>query len=131
MAKDKKGKSAKRIAGAKVPKELRKAGNAARKLARQPVVSELVAAALTAAAASLAQGRTGRAVRRETGEAAAEVAKTGAAAGEAVKRALLDAARTLLDTIDDAASGATKGKGEDSGSGKKRKLKAPGKEGKS
>ena len=49
MAKDKKSKKA----GDKLPKKLRKLGAKAAKLAEQPVVSEIVAAALLSAAAAL------------------------------------------------------------------------------
>jgi hypothetical protein len=76
---------------------LRQAGDAARELMQQPVVSELVAAALTAAAASLANPR----VRSEARDEAAELASDTAAIGASVKRALLDAARSLLDRLDD------------------------------
>lgn len=98
MAKDKdKGDKAKK----KVTKQLRKAGDAAVKLAQQPVVGELVAAALTAAAASLSQTRTAKKAARDAGDAAEGAVRETAAIGQQVKRALLDAARSLLDDFDD------------------------------
>ena len=77
--------------------KLKKAGKAAKELMQQPIVTELVAAALTAAAASLANKKTRAAATREVGEATEEVAAIGAS----VKRALLDAARSLLDSLDE------------------------------
>ena len=55
--KDKKNKVPKEIGGVKVPKKLRKLGNEAAKLAREPVVAEVVAGALLAAAAALREGK--------------------------------------------------------------------------
>ena len=45
MAKEKKNKIPKKISGVKIPKELRKAGEAAAEWARGPVISEIAAAA--------------------------------------------------------------------------------------
>ncbi len=104
MAKLKGAKIPKEVAGVKIPKGLRKAGKAASEFAQQPAVGEFVAAALTAAAASLvAQSKAGKAVRRETADAASEGVKEASAIGAAVKRALLDAARELLDSMEDSA----------------------------
>lgn len=106
MAKVKGSKIPKAVAGVKIPKGVRKAGKAAAELAQQPVVGEFVAAALTAAAASLmAQTKAGKAVRREASDSASETVKEASAIGAAVKKALLDAARELLDSIEDGASG--------------------------
>lgn len=102
MVKNKGKKLPKKVAGVKIPKGLRKAGEAAKDLAQQPVISELVAAALTAAAASLSETKTAKAARRETADAASDTMKEVSAIGSAVKRVLLDAARELLDSIDDA-----------------------------
>ena len=104
MAKDKKDEAA--SAGEdgkrrKAAKQLRKAGDAAVKLAQQPVVSELVAAALTAAAASLSQTRAAKNAARQASDAAEGAARETAAISQAVKRALVDAARSLLDEFDD------------------------------
>lgn len=101
MAKGK-AKLPKKVAGVKIPKKLRKAGGAARDLLDKPVVSEMVAAAMMAAAASLADSRSGRKARAEVGDAASEAMKQGAAIGDTVKRALLDAAHGLLDSVDEA-----------------------------
>ena len=62
MAKDKKDKAKKvkvpkEVGGVKVPKKLRKLGDQAVKLAKEPVVAEVVAGALLAAAAALREGK--------------------------------------------------------------------------
>lgn len=102
MAKDKKGKSDKAVAGVKIPKSVREAGAAAKEFAQQPVVSDLVVAALTAAATSLAQTQAAKAAGDATADAASETVEHASAIGAAVKRVLLDAARELLDNLDDA-----------------------------
>lgn len=102
MAKGKQGKAATRIAGVKVPKSLRSAGKSAKKLAQEPIVGELVAAALTAAAAQLASSKG---TRRAAGDAASATMKDATAIGASVKRVLIDAARSLLDSYDGGASG--------------------------
>jgi len=104
MGKNKGSKIPKDVGGIKIPKKLRKTGGAALKLAQQPAVGEFVAAALTAAATSLmAETKAGKVVRRGTADAAAEGSREVTAIGGAVKRALLQAARELLDKLDDAA----------------------------
>lgn len=85
MAKKKKKKAnaklPKTIAGVKVPKELRKAAGQAAKLAEHPVVSDIVAAGLLAAAASLMETKT--------------VAKAAGAVGEGAEDAADEAARNV------------------------------------
>lgn len=100
MAKDK-SKTPKAIGGVKVPKKLRRATDKVQALASNPIVSEVVATALIAAAASLAETKAGKKARREAGDAAEALAGEGAAIGASVKKALLDAARSLIDTIED------------------------------
>lgn len=67
-SKDKKSKHTlpKRIAGVKVPKKLRKAGGSA--LASTPIVSEIIATSLIAAAAALAKTEAGGRVARKAKE---------------------------------------------------------------
>jgi hypothetical protein len=102
MAKAKGTKLPKEVAGVKIPKKLRKAGSAAMDLAQQPIVGELVAAALTAAAASLMKDtKAGKTVRREAADATSETIREASAIGTAVKQVLLDAARELLDSFQD------------------------------
>src|SRR5688572_11291438 len=94
MAKDKKSKSA----GVKLPKKLRKLGRKAIKLAEQPVVSEIVAAALLSAAAALRETESGRkSAKRASGDAAA------GKLGDSLRKLGLDLARRTLDAWDDSA----------------------------
>lgn len=98
---------------AKLEKQLRKATEAAKQLAQQPIVSELAVAALTAAAASLAANtKAGRATRRETAELASDAVKETSAIGSAVKQVLLDAARSLLDNLEQG-SGSKRGRDDE------------------
>jgi hypothetical protein len=100
MAKDKKPKLPKSIAGVKIPKELRKAGNAAAEFARGPVVGEMVSAALLAAAASLTDSKTKGRAMREAETLASGTMKEASAIGQSVRKALIDAARHLLDDFE-------------------------------
>ena len=99
-------KSADRNIGAgsgaiKLPKQLLKAGNLAMDLARQPVVSEVVAAALLSAAAALradkkVAGAAG-AVGAEAAGAASEASKQASKMGDALRELAIDMARRTLD----------------------------------
>lgn len=105
MAKDgkKKNKIPKQVAGIKVPKKLRKAGNRAVKLAQDPVVSEVVAAALLSAAAALREGsssdRKGAAAAADGG--AEDVRRQASALGDSLKGLALDFARRALEGLGD------------------------------
>ncbi len=113
MAKEKKIKVPKQIAGVKVPKKVRKAGNKALELADHPAALELAAAALSAAAAALqSQGRKRRVqdvtphlaqlARAETngdGEGADRSREAASRLGDIVKAAALEGARRLLDNV--------------------------------
>ena len=88
----------------KIPKQLRKAGDLAMDLARQPVVSEIVAAALLSAAAAL---RADKKVARAAGaagaggaDAAEGVSKQASKAGDALRDLAIDLARRTLDNWD-------------------------------
>lgn len=105
MAKKKKDKNKlpTRIAGVKVPKELRKGRGDLAKLATDPMVREIALAALAAGLAARKDSR--RAAKRavtEAGEAAEDAVTTG---GGWVKAALgaaaLEAGRMLIDAIED------------------------------
>ena len=104
MAKDgkKKNKIPKQVAGIKVPKKLRKAGNRAVKLAQDPVVSEVVAAALLSAAAAL---REGSATDRKSGAGgdggAEDVRRQASALGDSLKGLAIDFARRALEGLGD------------------------------
>ena len=109
-AKDKKAEKAE--GGVKLPKALRKFGDEAVKLAKQPVVSEIAAAALLAAAAALrdnknfkatakAAGDAGEAAARDAGEAAQQAGRDAAKIGDALRTLALDLARTTLDRVEE------------------------------
>ena len=104
MAKDgkKKTKIPKQVAGIKVPKKLRKAGNKAVKLAQDPVVGEVVAAALLSAAAALREG-TGEkdGVGQATKESAEGARQQAGRLGDSLKLLALDLARRTLEGIED------------------------------
>ncbi|MBV9930374.1 MAG: hypothetical protein JO013_05470 [Alphaproteobacteria bacterium] len=108
-------KGAKEIAGVKVPKGLRKAGKAARKLAEQPVVSEAVAAALLAAAAALrdppATKKGAKAAGDAAGEAAAGAGKQASVLGDALKSIAIDVARRTVEAWSESAKPPKKGGG--------------------
>jgi urease accessory protein UreF len=87
----------KRIAGVKVSKAVRQAGKTALKLAEQPAVSETVAAALLAAAATL---RDPPATKRAAGAAAGAAGEAGQEAlklGDSLRKMAIDMARRTLD----------------------------------
>lgn len=104
--KDKKDKKAKlkipkQVAGVKVPKKLRKLGDQAVKVAKDPVVSEAVAGALLAAAAALREGKDPRSA---LGAAVKQGLKGGGTArqetgrlSDGLKLLALDLARRALD----------------------------------
>jgi cell pole-organizing protein PopZ len=102
------------VAGVKVPKQLRKIGNKAVKAASNPVVSEVVAGALLAAAAALRQGKD---PKTGAGGGSGAGAGTGGASGgdesvagvkrqvsrlsDSLKLLAIDLARRTLDDIAD------------------------------
>jgi len=110
MAKAQKTKIPRTVAGLKIPKELRKAGKVARDLSKKPLVADIAAAAMMAAAASLAKSKAGRSAGRETAQVASDAAGDALAIGSAVKRALIDAARSLLDNYESKAAKPPKAK---------------------
>jgi hypothetical protein len=130
MAKDKdkkgagkKGKKAgrKEAGGIKIPKPLRKAGKEALKLASEPVVSEIVAAALLSAAAALRgdkvaakAGKSGAAAAGAAGEAAGNAGRQASKLGDSMRALALDLARKTLDNWERPAA-------ETGGGGKARK----------
>lgn len=99
----KKAKLPKEVGGIKVPKQLRKAGNKAMKLAKDPMVSEVVAAALLSAAAALRERKDPKVVPAAAGAAAhaAEGAKRqGNKLSDSLKVLAIDLARRALDGME-------------------------------
>ena len=100
MAKDKKMKVPKRIAGVKVPKKLRKPVNKALAIAENPATRDLAVAALTAAAAALAKKGAESAARpQQAGEPGTDANGAGTLT-DVIIAAALDGARRLLDNKD-------------------------------
>jgi len=101
----------KRIAGVKVAKAVRKAGNSALRLAESPAVSETVAAALLAAAAALRDPPATRRGAKAAADAAAEAGQEALRLGDTLRRLALDMARRTLDAWE-AAEPKPRGKAE-------------------
>jgi hypothetical protein len=131
MAKGKKDKKSKvrkespESAGVKLPKKLRKAGNKALELAREPFVSEIVAAALLSAAAALRDNkkvtRAASAAGEEALGGALEAGKQATKVGDALRGLAFDLARRTLDNWDRAsdAKGGKSGRGKGDRTGAK------------
>lgn len=103
MAKDKKAKSLKvpkRIAGVKVPKEIRKPVNKALKLADDPQARRLAIAALTAAATALTAKPGEGAAKRALKPGEPGIADQAGTLADVVIAAALDGARRLLDGLE-------------------------------
>jgi len=99
--KAKKDKLPKKIAGVKVPKELREAGGMLFKIARDPNAREVALAAVTAALAARKDNRkAARKVVSETGEAAAKAGSVASWIGPALTAAAVEAGRLLLDAYE-------------------------------
>lgn len=100
----KKDKDARTAGGLKLPKKLRKAGNLAMDLAREPVVSEVVAAALLSAASALRgnqkASRAAGAAGAEMLDSAVEAGKQAGKVGDALRGLAIDLARRTLDNWD-------------------------------
>lgn len=118
--KGKKGDAGKEIAGVRIPKPLRKAGKEALKLASEPVVSEIVAAALLSAASALRgdkaaakAGKGAAAAGEQAGEAAGEMGRHASKIGDSLRVLAIDLARRTLDNWERPApqtGGSAKGK---------------------
>ena len=122
--KDKGKKAKKEDGGLKIPKPLRKAGKEALKLAKEPVVSEVVAAALLSAAAALRDNKTaakaGQKGAEKAADAAAETGQEFSKIGDALRGLALDLARRTLDNWDrPAAKKSASGKGKKGNGGGK------------
>jgi hypothetical protein len=93
----------KKIAGVKVPKELRKAGGKLAKLAEQPVAREIAFAALAAGLASRKETR--KAAKKAAVEAGGEVADSANWVSAALGAAALEAGRRIVEVLDDGKGG--------------------------
>ena len=101
----KKIKVPKEVGGVKLPKKLRKLGNKAVEAARNPVVSEVVAGAMLAAAAALREGNDPKAAagqaKRAGREGAEEVRKQAGRLSDSLRALAIDLARRTLDGLED------------------------------
>lgn len=91
----------KEVGGIKVPKELRKAGKKAVELAKDPVVSEVVAAALLSAAAALRAPPSGAGKAKASAEGSQGTAKAANPIGDTLKVLAVDLARRTLEGVGD------------------------------
>jgi hypothetical protein len=97
----KKIKLPKEVGGVKVPKKLRKLGNKAVEAARNPVVSEVVAGAMLAAAAALREGKDPKAAVKAGQGGADEVRKQAGRLSDSLRAMAIDLARRTLDGLED------------------------------
>lgn len=94
--KSKNAKIPKKVGGVKIPKEVRKAGDKALRLAAEhPVISDIVAAGLLAAAAALTGDKKLRITARELGEDVKEAASASAGKASRAKAAAKAAAGAM------------------------------------
>jgi hypothetical protein len=111
--KDKKDKGKKADKGVKIPKPLRKAGKEALKLAKEPAVAEIVAAALLSAAAALRGDKAAAKAGKQGAEAAADAGRQAMKIGDSLRTLAVDLARRTLDNWEQPApakGGSGKGK---------------------
>jgi hypothetical protein len=114
--KDKGKKAEKADKGVKIPKPLRKAGKEALKLAKEPAVAEIVAAALLSAAAALRGDKQVAKAGKQGAEAAADAGRHASKIGDSLRTLALDLARRTLDNWEHPAPAqAGPGKGKKSG----------------
>lgn len=89
-----KSKIPKKVAGVKVPKKVRKTGEGIADILRHPLVADLVAAGLLAAAAAIRDNPkvkdAGRKAKRKAGKAAKEVGSGAASLGTVIAAAARD-----------------------------------------
>jgi hypothetical protein len=118
MPKDKKEKKAAKAdkGGIKMPKRLRKLGGKAMKLASQPAVSEIVAAALLSAATALRDNEGARKSAAKAGTAALDAAeglgKESGKIGASLSKLAIDLARRSLDNWERAEAGSATSGGD-------------------
>jgi len=93
-------------AGAKVQKVV----TGAKKIAQNPMTSEVVAATLVAAAAALRDPKKAKALALSAADDLKKAAKSGVDSGEAMWKLALDVARRSIDALGGDGSGGKKGK---------------------
>jgi hypothetical protein len=121
-AKGEAGKGGKDRSSVKIPKPLRKAGKEALKLAREPVVTEIVAAALLSAAAALRGDKAAAKAGKAGVDAAADAGRRANKIGDSLRTLAIDLAKRTLDNWERPAAAkagdeASAGKGKKGGGG--------------
>lgn len=101
---NKKTKVPKKVAGVKVPRELRAKLQPVLKAAEHPVVADLIAAGIAAASAAIANSKMVRDAARKAGDeveqAAEETAQQARRTGEMAKSIAIDFARHFIDAYE-------------------------------
>jgi len=110
MAKDKKKAKAKKAKPNKVEKKFRKVTEKAAKLAANPIVAEIVAAALVAAAAAVKNPQKARSVAKAAGDELSGAAKSATKQGGAFWQLAVDIARRSVDSLAEEGRKGAKGK---------------------
>jgi hypothetical protein len=100
----------KQVAGVKMPKKLRKATEKAIDLAREPVVAELVAAALLSAAAALRGDKAAAKAAQGGVAAAADAGRKAVKLGDSLRSLAIELAERTLQSWDRPAGGGGGGK---------------------
>ena len=90
----------KAVGGVKLPKPLRKLGNKAVKAAKNPVVSEVVAGAMLAAAAALREGKDPKAAVKAGAAGADEVKRQAGRLSDSLRALAIDIARRTLEGLE-------------------------------
>ena len=103
MAKDKKAKKSKAVAAKASPAKRKPAGKVKtlKSVVANPMVQEVVAAALVATAAALKDAKKARAMAMDAGDQIEELAKDGADKGAALWALALDVAKRAGDILSD------------------------------
>jgi hypothetical protein len=102
LAKDKKKKIPKKIAGVKVPKDLRKSAGKLTKLAKDPVVREIALAAVAAGLA--AREDTRKKAKKKAAEMGGEASESAGWVAAALGAAALEAGRRVSQVLDENAA---------------------------
>jgi hypothetical protein len=126
-------KPAKRVAGVRIPKSYRGAVNKIVELSRNPVVIEVAAAGLVAAAGALVRNRGVRAAAGKAGatawDAASETAEVAGRTGRSVVAAAAKATRRLKPQSEDTTPAETSTKRRAAPAGKRRAVPLDTKDG--
>jgi len=99
MAKDKKNKGGKKAKADKLRKAVKKASKKAAKIAANPLVAEVVAATLLAAAAAIRNPKKARELALSAGDELSSAAKGAVGQGNAFWKLAMDVAKRSVDAL--------------------------------